>query len=67
MHAGIGIIKMDRYICKNCKQELSRSASYRHKEFPVCPGKKSTLADGHTLKALAVHRASVLTTVVLKH
>ena len=49
---------MDRYVCKNCNQELSRSAFYRHKEFPVCPGKKSTLADGNTLSTSSAQSIS---------
>ena len=33
---------MDRIVCEGCKQELSKSAYYQHKNFSVCPGRKNT-------------------------
>jgi len=48
---------MDRYTCEGCKQELSRSAFYRHKNFPVCPGKIKNTSAGNTLPSISSTQA----------
>ena len=50
---------MDRYTCEGCKQELSRSAFYRHKNFPVCPRKIKNTSAGNTLPSISSTQACI--------